>query len=212
MRLRSRSFNDGDPIPGEFAFAVVDPVNHFALSTNRNPHLEWSDVPEGTKSFALVVRDFDVPSQADDVNQEGREVPASLPRVDFFHWLLLDIPSTTREIASSSHSNGVRPRGKPGPTTADGLRHGVNDFTKWFSGNVQMEGRYYGYDGPAPPWNDAIIHHYEFTLYALDVPHLQVQGELTGPNVKAALEGHVLAEATLTGTYSLNPHLTQGNK
>jgi hypothetical protein len=69
-----------------------------------------------------------------------------------------------------------------------------------------MEGIYYGYDGPAPPWNDAIVHHYVFTLYALDIPYLQVRGELTGANVQAALAGHALAEATLTGTYSLNPH------
>jgi phosphatidylethanolamine-binding protein (PEBP) family uncharacterized protein len=83
------------------------------------------------------------------------------------------------------------------------LRHGINDFTKWFSADAQMAGRYYGYDGPAPPWNDAIVHHYVFTLYALDIQHLQVKGELTGPNVRAALAGHVLAAATLTGTYSL---------
>jgi phosphatidylethanolamine-binding protein (PEBP) family uncharacterized protein len=87
-------------------------------------------VPEGPKSFALIVHDYDVLSRADDVNQEGREVPASLPRVDFFHWLLLDVPATEREIAASRHSNGVTPRGKPGPTTPDGLRHGINDFTK----------------------------------------------------------------------------------
>ena len=70
-----------------------------------------------------------------------------------------------------------------------------------------MEGKYHGYDGPAPPWNDAIVHHYVFTLYALDIPHPHVQGELTGPNIRAALEGHVLAKATMTGTYSLNPRL-----
>jgi Raf kinase inhibitor-like YbhB/YbcL family protein len=207
MQLRSRNFNDGESIPGEFAFAVVDLRNHFSLSTNRNPHLEWSDVPAGTMSFALICHDYDVPGQADDVNQEGREVPASLPRVDFFHWLLLDIPATTREIVAGSHSKGVTPRGKPGPVTSDGLRHGINDYTKWFSGDAKMEGKYHGYDGPAPPWNDAIVHHYVFTLYALDTPHRQVQGELTGPNIRAALEGHVLAKATLTGTYSLNPRL-----
>jgi Raf kinase inhibitor-like YbhB/YbcL family protein len=209
MQLKSRNFRDGDPIPGEFAFAVIDPKSHFALSTNRNPHLQWSDVPEGTRSFALIVHDYDVPSQIDDVNQEDKTVPAALPRMDFFHWLLLDIPPNTREIESSSHSDGVTPRGKPGPDGPHKLRHGINDFTKWFAGDSQMEGRYYGYDGPAPPWNDAIVHHYVFTLYALDIPQLRVQGELAGPNVRAALEGHVLAEAALTGTYSLNPRLNQ---
>ena len=209
MQLKSRSFRDGEPIPGEFAFAVVDPKNHFALSTNRNPHLQWSDVPEGTKSFALILHDYDVPSQIDDVNQEGKKVSASVPRVDFFHWLLLDITPDTREIESGSHSIGVTPRGKPGPDGPEDLRHGINDFTKWFAGDAQMDGRYYGYDGPAPPWNDAIVHHYVFTLDALDIPQLRVQGELTGPNVRAAIAGHVLAEASLTGTYSLNPSLNQ---
>ena len=211
MQLKSRNFRDGEPIPAEFAFAVVDPKDHFALSTNRNPHLQWSDVPEGTKSFALVLHDYDVPSQADDVNQEGKEVSTSLSRIDFFHWLLLDIPANTREIESGSHSNGVIPRGKPGPDGPDRLRHGINDFTKWFAGDSQMDGKYYGYDGPAPPWNDAIVHHYVFTLYALDTPQLEVEGELTGPNIRAALDGHVLAEATLMGTYSLNPRLNQSH-
>ena len=51
------------------------------------------------------------------------------------------------------------------------------------------------------------MHHYVFTLYALDVPHLEVQGDLSGPQVMNALAGHVLAKPTLTGTYSLNPRL-----
>lgn len=89
MQLRSRNFSDGESIPGEFAFAVVDLRNHFSLSANRNPHLEWSDVPAGTKSFALICHDYDVPSQADDVNQEGREVARYLrwfaPRYQRLH-------------------------------------------------------------------------------------------------------------------------------
>jgi phosphatidylethanolamine-binding protein (PEBP) family uncharacterized protein len=54
---------------------VIDPVNQIALSSNRNPHLAWSDVPEGTKSFALICHDADVPNRADDVKKEGREIP-----------------------------------------------------------------------------------------------------------------------------------------
>jgi Raf kinase inhibitor-like YbhB/YbcL family protein len=207
MRLTSRSFRDGEQIPGEFAFAVVDPDNHVTLSKNRNPHLEWSGVPKGTKSFALIVHDFDVPSKLDDVNQEGKEVPESLPRVELFHWLLLDIPASIRQILPGKHSDGITPRGKQGPQAPEGFRHGLNGFTDWFAGDGQMEGKYYGYDGPAPPWNDSIVHHYVFTLYALDVSHVEVEGELTGPNVRVALEGHVLGKAALTGIYSLNPRL-----
>jgi phosphatidylethanolamine-binding protein (PEBP) family uncharacterized protein len=212
MRLTSQNFNDGEQIPGEFAFAIVDAQNHITLGKNRNPHLKWSDVPNGTKSFALIVHDFDVPSRLDDVNQEGKEVPASLPRVELFHWILLDIPASVREIAPGKHSDGVTPRGKQGPGAPEGLRHGLNDLTKWFAGDTQMEGKYYGYDGPAPPWNDSIVHHYVFTLYALDVAHVTVEGELIGPNIRAALDGHVLGKATLTGTYSLNPRLSSKNR
>lgn len=205
MKLTSNSFKDGAAIPGEFAFAVEDAKNHVALSSDRNPHLTWSDVPEGTESFALIVHDPDVPSKGDDVNKEGREVPADLPRVNFYHWILLDIPASAKEIAAGSQSDGITPRGKRGPAAPGGLRHGINSYTQWFASDPQMEGDYFGYDGPCPPWNDTIVHHYVFTLYALDTQEIAVDGELTGEKVRAALEGHVLAEASLTGTYSLNP-------
>ncbi|MFM0736412.1 YbhB/YbcL family Raf kinase inhibitor-like protein [Paraburkholderia xenovorans] len=206
MKLVSQSFQDGQPIPGEFAFAVTDAVNRISLSANRNPHLAWSDVPEGTQSFVVVCHDPDVPSRGDDVNQPGRVVPASLPRVDFFHWLLLDIPASRTEIAAGSHSDGVTPRGKPGLDASAGLRHGINDYTGWFAGDEQMKGDYHGYDGPCPPWNDTLVHHYVFTIYALANPTLEINGPLTGANVRAAIaDAHVLGEASLTGLYSLNP-------
>jgi Raf kinase inhibitor-like YbhB/YbcL family protein len=207
MQLTSNSFKEGAAIPGEFAFGVSDPKTHIALSRNRNPHLAWSDAPAMTKSLALICHDYDVPSRGDDVNKEGREIPASLPRVDFFHWVLLDIPPAMRGIAVGSHSDGVSPRGKPGPEALNGTRHGINDYTGWFAGDPDMRGTYYGYDGPCPPWNDSIVHHYVFTLYALDTPRLEVNGDLTGANLRAALAGHVLAQAHLTGTYTLNPRL-----
>lgn len=73
--------------------------------------------------------------------------------------------------------------------------------------DVPSKGDYHGYDGPCPPWNDEIIHHYVFTLYALDVPRCAVDGRFTGQDVRAAIADHVLAEAKLTGTYTLNPAL-----
>ncbi|WDD90870.1 YbhB/YbcL family Raf kinase inhibitor-like protein [Burkholderia sp. FERM BP-3421] len=211
MKLTSHSFENGQPIPGEFAFAVPDAATHVALSANRNPHLAWSGAPEGTQSFVVVCHDPDVPSRGDDVNQEGRIVPAALPRVDFFHWLLLDIPAATTEIAAGSESDGVTPRGKPGPRTATGLRHGVNDYTAWFAGDAQMKGDYHGYDGPCPPWNDTLVHHYVFTVYALATPTLDVDGPLNGANVRAALaKARVLGQASLTGLYTLNPEVRIG--
>lgn len=207
MKLSSRSLADGQPIPGEFAFAITDPAEHVRLSANRNPHLACDDVPAGTQSFAIVCVDPDVPSRGDDVNQNDREVPADLPRVDFFHWLLCDIPAGTREIAAGAHSDGVTPRGKAGPQAAQGMRHGINDYTGWFAGDDDMRGDYYGYDGPCPPWNDSVVHRYIFTVYALDVSSLEVDNPMNGAAVRKALGGHVLGQASLTGTYTLNPRL-----
>ena len=153
----------------------------------------------------MVCHDPDVPSQPDDVNQEGREVPASLPRVDFYHWLLVDIPASTTEIPEGSYSSGITPRGKAGPLALDGTRQGLNDYTQWFAADHDMNGDYFGYDGPCPPWNDALNHRYVFTVYALDVPALDVEGRFTGADVLKAMEGHILAQAAITGMYSLNP-------
>jgi Raf kinase inhibitor-like YbhB/YbcL family protein len=205
MKLTSQSLADGGAIAGEFAFCIPATEGHVCLGANRNPQLAWSDVPAGTQSFALICHDPDVPSRGDDVNKEGRTVPASLPRVDFFHWVLVDLPAGTREIAAGSFSSEVTPGGKSGPAAANGTRQGLNDYTSWFAGDKDMGGDYHGYDGPCPPWNDEIVHHYVFTLYALDVPRCAVEGNFTGTDVRSAIAGHVLAEASITGTYSLNP-------
>lgn len=207
MKLTSTAFIEGGRIPGALAFAVIDPVAHVKLSENMNPDLLWHDVPAGTKSLALFCHDPDVPSRGDDVNQEDRIVPASLPRVDFFHWVLIDLEPFTAPIARGEFSRGVTAHGKPGPHAPRGARQGINDYTGWFAGDKDMAGNYYGYDGPCPPWNDALMHHYIFTLYALDVPRLGLGAAFSGPVALEAMHGHLLTQATLTGIYTLNPAL-----
>jgi Raf kinase inhibitor-like YbhB/YbcL family protein len=207
MKLTSTSFADGQKIPGEFSFCIPDPAHHVCLGSNRNPQLAWSDAPSASQSFVVICHDPDVPSQGDDVNQEGRTVPAALPRVDFFHWVLVDLPAAVNAIKEGEFSSDVSPRGKPGPQAAQGSRQGINSYTDWFAGDNDMRGDYYGYDGPCPPWNDEIIHHYIFTVYALDIEKLPLDGKFGGPEVRAAMQGHILAEASLTGTYTLNPNL-----
>lgn len=213
MKLWSDSFKDGAVIPGEYAFCVPHPVTRVVMSANRNPHLAWSDVPAGTKSLALIVHDPDVPSRGDDVNQEGKTVPADLPRVDFFHWVLIDLPATTTEIAAGSFANGIVQHGKAGPKITDappaavGARQGINDYTGWFAQDPDMAGDYFGYDGPCPPWNDALMHRYVFTLYALDIASLALDGKFTGAQVRAAMQGRILAQAGMHGIYTLNPAL-----
>ncbi len=207
MHVSSSSFADGQRIPGDFSFCMPDPAHHVCLGRNLNPQLAWSGAPADTRSFAIICHDPDVPSRGDDVNQEGRSVPASLPRVDFFHWVLIDLPATITAIGEGEYSSGVTPRGKTGPQTASAARQGINDYTAWFAGDHDMSGDYYGYDGPCPPWNDEIVHRYVFTVYALDVERLPVTGKFGGAEVRAAMAGHILAQSSLTGTYSLNPAL-----
>lgn len=208
MKLASLSFADGAPIPEHHAFGKMDPKSKVELADNFNPQFAWSDVPEGVKSFALLCVDPDVPTVPDDVNVEGREVSADLPRAEFFHWVLVDMPARFRTLEEGHFSNGIRARGKPGPQThIDGVRQGINDYTSWFAGDAEMSGDYYGYDGPCPPWNDARVHRYVFTLYALDVDALALPERFGGKEVLQAMDGHVLDSASWTGTYTLNPAL-----
>ena len=48
------------------------------------------------------------------------------------------------------------------------------------------------------------MHHYHFTVYALDVEHLDFEGTFTGADALAEIEGLVLARASHIGTYSMN--------
>lgn len=209
MKLFSESFTDQGFIPERNAFAKPDGAAHVSLAGNANPHLSWSDAPAATKSFVVICHDPDVPSQPDDVNQEDREIPETLPRVDFFHWVLIDIPAHITEIAEASYSDGITPRGKAGPLALDGTRQGLNDYTGWFANDRDMNGDYFGYDGPCPPWNDSIFHRYIFTVYALDVQELPVDGRFTAQDVLDAMQGHILAQASITGMYSLNKRLLE---
>ena len=198
---------DGDRIPEEYAFCVPDEKNHSTMGKNLSPAIRWTDVPSGTKSFAIICHDPDVPSKADNVNKEGLVVPAGLARVDFCHWVLVDIPADIHELPKSAESDGIKPGGKPPGSSRYGLRW-INSYTEWFASDAQMKGDYGGYDGPCPPWNDEIIHHYHFAVYALGVPSLGLEGRFSGPDALHALNHHVLAKGSWVGTYSLNPSVS----
>lgn len=210
MKLTSSDIVDGIPIPDHLAFCIPDPASHATFGRNRSPALAWDEVPDGTMSLALICVDPDAPSVGDDVNQEGREVPADLPRADFYHWALINLPADARALDQGEFSDGVTTRGKDAAAGPRGTRQGINDYTGWFQGDADMEGTYLGYDGPCPPWNDAIPHRYVFTLFALDQAEVPVGTDFTGPDVLAAIDGHVVAQASLTGTYTLNPRLREG--
>ena len=87
---------------------------------------------------------------------------------------------------------------KPAGPTANGIR-GLNDYG----------GGRAGYDGPCPPWNDAIVHHYHFQVYALGVAHLSLPANFTGADVVKAVQGHVLARGEVAGLYTQNPNVAR---
>jgi Raf kinase inhibitor-like YbhB/YbcL family protein len=207
MKLTSNSITHGQAIPATYAFAEPDKDEHIKLSDNRNPHLAWDDVPEQSRSLVLICTDPDVPSAMDDFNQEGRTIAASLARIDFIHWVMIDLPPNSGSIAEGACSDGITPGGKPSPAGPDGSRQGTNDYTGFFAGDNDMGGDYLGYDGPCPPWNDEIVHHYHFKLYAIDLEKCPVGERFTAADVLAAIAGHEIAAREIRGTYSLNPEV-----
>jgi len=207
MQLTSDSFENNEQIPEHCAFGIVDPTEHMRLGGNRNPQLSWSGVPESAKSLVLLCIDPDVPSSAENINQEGKSIAVDLPRIDFTHWAMIDIVATDGSIAEGECSDGVIAGGKNTPAGPPESRQGINDYTSFMAGDADMRGEYFGYDGPCPPWNDERLHHYHFILYATDLTTCPVPDTFTGADVMGAIESHVLAEARLTGTYTLNPDI-----
>lgn len=157
MRLTSNSIENGKPIAVEFAAGTPE-----GFAPNRNPHLAWSEVPGGTRSFALLCLDPDVPTVPETVGRDDVQIPVDQPRTDFVHWAMADIPADVHEIAAGSCSDGFVPKGKQRPAGPAGARQGLNSYTEWFAGNADMAGNYLGYDGPYPPFNDLRVHRYFF--------------------------------------------------
>lgn len=180
---------DGQPIAEKFAYCAPDGKGKTKNGGNINPAISWSGAPVATKSYAIIVVDPDVPASFELANKDGKTIPADFARRNFYHWVLADIPVGVTSIAEGQNSSGVDP--KPTGATAYGI-NGKNDYPDG------------GYNGPCPPWNDERLHHYHFTVYALDVPTLGLTGDFTGPHMEAALSGHVLAKGKVVGTYTNN--------
>lgn len=205
MKLSSETFQHRGTIPARCAFGRPGTDGPVALSDNRNPHLAWSDVPAHARSLVLVCVDPDVPTDGSTVNRDDMQVPADQPRAAFYHWCMVGLPAVDGAIAEGSCSDGVSARGKQAPAGPAGSRQGRNDYTAWFDGDADMGGVYLGYDGPCPPWNDALEHRYFFRLFALDVgvDALGLGDGFSGGELMRAMQGHVVAETALMGTYSL---------
>lgn len=203
MQLLSSTLIHDKPLPAQHALGVASPAGP-VVGDNLSPHLAWRDAPDATKSFVLLCVDPDAPASKELVNRQDVTVPNDFPRADFIHWVLINIPATCSELAEGLDARGLTVRGKALGGAAVGLR-GLNDYTGWFAGDADMQGDYAGYDGAWPPFNDERVHRYIFTVYALDVPALALSGGFTAADVQAAMQGHVLAQASITTHYTLNP-------
>jgi len=115
--------------------------------------------PTGTQTFALILDDLDAPGGV------------------FTHWILLNIPSNSRELPEAVPTQAQ---------LASGALQGKNDFGKT------------GYGGPCPP--PGRPHRYQFTIYALD-DSLDLEAGASKKQLLDAMQGHVLAQGQLTGTY-----------
>jgi Raf kinase inhibitor-like YbhB/YbcL family protein len=142
----------------------------------------FKDGGEIPAKYTCEGKDLSPPLMFSDVPEDAKSLvlivddpdapdPAA-PKLTWVHWVLLDIPPDTAGLPESVS------------TLPSGTKEGMNDWKRT------------GYGGPCPPIGR---HRYFFKLYALDSTL-----ELTSPTkaaVLSAIEGHVLAEAQMIGTY-----------
>lgn len=143
MTVTSMAFGNGDSIPVGFS----------CDGNGVSPPLTWDGVPGGAQSLALVIADPDAPGGT------------------FYHWLVVDIPVSTRKVGT-----GETPEG------------GV--VAKNSAGDA-------AYMGPCPPSG---THHYHFTVYALSKPTGLPAGAGVSAAIDA-ISTRALASGTLIGTY-----------
>ncbi|WP_028749161.1 YbhB/YbcL family Raf kinase inhibitor-like protein [Rhizobium mesoamericanum] len=174
-----------------------------AAGSNKSPGISWSKGPAGTRSYALAMTDPDVPRDLSLLNKDGTMIARDLPRMEFTHWILANIPATITRLAEGADGDGLPQGGLPLETTEHG-RRGQNGFAAFLK-----DGPYGGYMGACPPWNDLRIHRYRVTVYALDTERLSLPDAFTRTDFLAAAKRHVLASGAAELTYTINARATK---
>jgi len=151
--VRSDDLEEGAPL-GEA---------HVADAGNTSPHLAWSGVPDGTESFVVTCFDPDAPTPS-----------------GFWHWVVVDLPADTTELAGGA---GASDDSLPG---------------KAF--HVRNDGGERGFMGAAPPEGDQ-VHRYYFVVHAVSEPSLGVDADASPAVVSFNLAFKALGRAILHGTY-----------
>ena len=98
------------------------------------------------------------------------------PKMTWVHWVLYNLPPATKGLEENISR------------LPEGTGEGLNDWKRT------------GYGGPCPPIGS---HRYFFKLYALDTM-LDLHGTVTKTRLEKAMQGHILTQATLLGTYRKN--------
>ena len=156
FELTSNDFADGQPLDKRHAHESVG-------GENVSPHLRWSGFPVQTKGFVVTCFDPDAPTHS-----------------GFWHWLLVNLPVSTTELASGAGSGGELP---------EGAFHVRNDYGEKAWG------------GAAPPEGDP-PHRYVFAVHALDVEKLDVNEDVSPAFVGFNLAFHTIARAVIRPLFS----------
>jgi len=211
LKVNVDSFKGGGIMDNKFAFCIPAAQGHTTGGSNLSPGISWSKGPRGTKSYAIILYDTDSPAeQREKMNKEGMTLTEDVPRRNFYHWVLVDIPANVTSLKEGADSNARVVHGKPATPAAAGGVRGLNDYTKVTAANDAMKGQYYGYDGPCPPWNDERVHHYHFTVYALSLPSLDLPKDFDAAAAMDAMKGKILAQGEEIGLFTQN--LAKGAK
>jgi Raf kinase inhibitor-like YbhB/YbcL family protein len=160
--VSSRSFKDGDYL-GK-AHILSEDYGFGCAGGNQSPQLSWSGAPAGSKSFAVTCYDPDAPTGS-----------------GFWHWLVVNIPADTHELAldAGNPKSGKLPKGALMTRTDFGAP---------------------GYGGPCPPEGDH-PHRYLFTVFAVSDEKLDVTADTSAAVVGFNLHFKTLAKAAIMGLF-----------
>jgi len=203
LTVKVTNLTPAGDLPLSSAFCM--PPGSSAKPEDKSPGLDWSAGPAGTKSYVVIMIDPDVPTDLSLLNKPGVTIAVDSPRMDIYHWVLINIPPTTHQLQPGADGDHFVPGGKPIGATEIGVR-GTNDYWPYFNvrptAPASMKGPYGGYDGPCPPTNDLRVHNYKFQVFALDVATLPLTGQFFAPAALKAMAGHVIAEGEADAKFS----------
>jgi Raf kinase inhibitor-like YbhB/YbcL family protein len=131
-----------------------------------SPEIRWSNVPVGTLSFVLLFHDLE-PHPAKGI-------------IDNSHWVLWNIPATSRGLPEDVPPGALLPNGT----------HQMQ--------RARSTGSFYSYYGPCAPKGPS--HHYVFELYALD-SKLDLPDSASRVDIMKASDGHILAASAWFGLF-----------